>query len=177
VNPRRWLGRFVARRRRFAVAEHGSDHVPADGPVIVAAGHLAAGDGPLLGLFGRRRVHVVDPFTLRACLRVLADRQALGILTEGSRAGEQARFHRRAAYLALVSGAPVVPVTFLGTRERGGRLEIVYGAPYRTAATPWPRTKRLVESTSLDLGVHLLVAQDAAQDAAHGLTASPGGTP
>ena len=75
-----------------------------------------------------------------------------------------------------VSGAPVVPVTFFGCREpgagahalppRGGRVDIVYGAPYRTPAPdghPWPRTRKLVELTSLDLRVHMLVALDAAR--------------
>jgi 1-acyl-sn-glycerol-3-phosphate acyltransferase len=199
--PHRWFGRFVI-RRRFAVVEHGVDHVPAEGHVIFAANHIGVADGPLLGLFGPRPVHVltkqemfagrtgtflrrvgqipldrfqVDVRALKTCLRVLADGHAVGIFPEGTRgAGELARFHRGAAYLALVSGAPVVPVTFFGTREpgagtnalpprRGLPVEIVYGAPYRTDQRPWPRTKRLVEVTSLDLRVHMLVAIDSAR--------------
>jgi 1-acyl-sn-glycerol-3-phosphate acyltransferase len=198
--PHRWFGRFVI-RRRFAVVEHGTEHVPPEGPVIFAANHIGVADGPLLGLFGPRPVHVltkremftgrtgtflrrvgqipldrfhVDPRALKTCLRVLADGHAVGMFPEGTRgAGELARFHRGAAYLALVSGAPVVPVTFFGTREagagsharppRGGRVDIVYGAPYRTARRPWPRTKRQVDVTTLDLRVHMLVAIDAAR--------------
>ena len=57
--PHRWFGRFVI-RRRFAVVEHGTENVPADGPVILAANHIGVADGPLLGLFGPRRVHVPD---------------------------------------------------------------------------------------------------------------------
>ena len=34
--------------------------------------------------------------------------------------GELRRFHHGAAYLALVTGAPVVPVTMIGTRPPGG---------------------------------------------------------
>jgi 1-acyl-sn-glycerol-3-phosphate acyltransferase len=196
--PHRWFGRFVV-RRRFAVAEHGNENVPATGPVIFAANHIGVADGPLLGLFGPRPVHVAtkqemftdsflrrvgqiqldrfdaDPRAVKTCLRVLNDGHAVGIFPEGTPgAGELARFHRGAAYLALVSGAPVVPATFFGTREpgadtnalppRGGRVDIVYGRPYHVPHQPWPRTKRQVELTSLDLRVHMLVALDAARN-------------
>ena len=198
--PHRWFGRFVI-RRRFAVVEHGTEHVPATGPVILAANHIGVADGPLLGLFGPRPVHVLtkeemfhgrtgtflravgqipldrfhtDPGAVKTCLRVLADGHAVGMFPEGTRgAGEFARFHRGTAYLALASGATVVPVTFFGTREPGaggdalpprrGGVDVVYGAPYRTAAAPWPRTKRQVDATTLDLRVHMLVALDAAR--------------
>jgi 1-acyl-sn-glycerol-3-phosphate acyltransferase len=161
-------------RRRFCVVEHATEHVPADGPVILAANHIGVADGALLGLFGPRRVHVpADPRGVRTHLRVLADGHAIGVLPDGDRGGEVSRFHRGAAYLALVSGAPVVPVTFLRALEPGadtaaaaprkGRLDIVYGAPYRTTARPWPRSKKLVEVTSFDLRVHMLVALDAAR--------------
>lgn len=230
--PHRWLGRFVV-RRRFAVVEHGTENVPAAGPVILAANHIGIADGPLLGLFGPRPVHVLtkqemfagrtgtflrrvgqipldrfdtDVRAVKTCLRVLADGHAVGIFAEGTRgAGELARFHRGPAYLALTSGAPVVPVTFFGTREpgagsnalppRGGRVDMVYGTAYRVARQPWPRTKKQVELTTLDLRVHMLVALDAARsltglelpgplpteqrepDPATSVTPPPGGTP
>jgi 1-acyl-sn-glycerol-3-phosphate acyltransferase len=198
--PHRWFGRFVI-RRRFAVTEHGADRVPASGPVIFAANHIGIADGPLLALFGPRPVHVLtkqEMFTgrlgaflrvdgqipldrfqadlgaIKTCLRVLADGHAVGLFPEGTRGtGDLARFHRGAAYLALASGAPVVPVTFFGTRApgaganalppRGDGVDIVYGAPYRVTYTPWPRSRSLVELTSLDLRVHMLVALDAAR--------------
>ena len=172
-NPHRWFGRFMA-RRRFSVVEHGTEHVPADGPVILAANLIGMADGPLLGLFGPRRVHVpTDPGAVRTHLRVLSDGHAVGVLPDGDRGGEVSRFHRGAAYLALVSGAPVIPVTFLRAVDSGadtgapaprkGRLDIVYGAPYLTTPSPWPRTKKLVEVTSFDLRVHMMVALDAAR--------------
>ena len=61
---------------------------------------------------------------MKTCLRVLRDGGVVGIFPEGTRgAGEFDRFHRGAAYLALVTGAPVVPVVILGTREPGGGTE------------------------------------------------------
>ena len=67
-----------------------------------------------------------DPAAVKSCLRALRDGRAVGIYPEGSRgAGDLQRFHRGAAYLALVSGAPIVPVITLGSREPGGRSRLV----------------------------------------------------
>lgn len=181
-------------RRRFEVRVHGSEHVPTTGPVIFAANHVGVMDGPILAIFAPRPVHALtkvemfrgrtgrflrgagqipldrfnaDPAAVRTCLRVLRDGRAIGIFPEGSRgAGDLQRFHRGAAYLALVSGAPVVPVIFLGSREpgghtndlprRGGVVDMVVGQPVTHDALAWPRTREQVERTSLLLREHLL---------------------
>ena len=119
--------------------------------MILASNHVGVADGPLLAIFSPRPVHALtkqemfegrmgrflrdagqipldrfnsDPAAVKACLRVLRDGGAVGIFPEGSRgAGEFDRFHRGAAYLALVSGAPIVPVIQFGTREPGGRQQ------------------------------------------------------
>ncbi len=186
--------RFVV-RRRFTVTVHGAEHIPDDGrPVILASNHVGIADGPLLAIFGSRPVHALtkkemfegrlgrflltsgqvpldrfnsDPAAVKACLRVLRDGGAVGIFPEGSRgAGEFERFHRGAAYLGLVSGAPIVPVIQFGTREpgdgdsalpkKGGHVELVYGAPHTFDAVPWPRTKQLVEGASRTLREFML---------------------
>ena len=83
-----------------------------------------------------------DPRAVRTSLRVLRDGGAVGIFPEGTRGdGELHRFHHGAAYLALVSGAPVVPVILLGTRMPGGdigslppkgaTIDMVFGEPCR----------------------------------------------
>jgi len=173
-------------RRRYDVREHATGHVPPQGPVIVAANHTGVIDGPLLAIFGPRPVHALtkeemfhgplgpflrltgqvelDRFTtdlraVRTCLHVLEHGGAVGIFPEGNRgAGDLTRFRNGAAYLALVTGAPVVPLMMFGTRPAGGgkdalpsrrgRIDLVYGAPFRAARTPWPRTSRLVAATS-----------------------------
>ena len=177
--------RFVV-QRRFGVTLHGVEHVPATGPVILASNHVGVADGPLLAVYSPRLVHALtkqemfegtlgrfllrsgqvpldrfnsDPAAVKACLRVLRDGGVVGIFPEGSRgSGEFHRFHRGAAYLGLVSGAPIVPVIQFGTREpgdgssalpkKGGHVELVYGVPHAFDPVPWPRTKQAVEDAS-----------------------------
>jgi 1-acyl-sn-glycerol-3-phosphate acyltransferase len=199
-SPLRPLARAVV-RRRFAVRLHGLESVPRTGPVLFASNHIGVADGPLLAVFAPRPVHALtkvemfggrlgtflrasgqipldrfhaDPGAVKACLRVLRDGHAVGIFPEGRRGGgDLARFHRGTAYLALVSGAPVVPVTVLGTREpgahtsslppRGGVVDLTFGAPYTLPAAPWPRTKEQVERASVLLREHMLVQLDHAR--------------
>ncbi|MDN4175276.1 lysophospholipid acyltransferase family protein [Nocardioides sp. SOB77] len=192
----RWLV-----RRRYDVDVRGTANVPARGPVIFSANHIGVADGPLLAMFAPRPVHALtkiemfegrmgrfllgsgqvpvdrfrpDPRAVRVCLRVLRDDGAVGIFPEGRRGdGELDRFHRGAAYLALVSGAPVVPVTFFGTRApgahmeelppRGGRIAVCFGTPWQVPAAPFPRTREQVERSSLLLREHMLVQLDHAR--------------
>lgn len=180
-------------RRRLDVRLHGSEHLPATGPVILASNHIGFADGPLLAIFPPRPTHALtktemfrgplgwllvaagqipldrfttDPRAVKVCLRVLRDGGSVGIFPEGRRgAGEFGRFHRGAAYLALVSGAPVVPVIQLGTRRpgrgmndlppRGTVVDLYFGEPFRVEAVAWPRTREQVRSTSCSLRRHM----------------------
>ncbi len=183
----RWrpAGRAVL-RRRYDVRLHGVENVPRSGPLILAGNHVGVLDGPLMAIFSPLPVHAltkremfvgrtgrflhrtgqipldrfsVDPRAIRISLRVLRDGHAVGVFPEGTRGdGELHRFHHGAAYLALVSGAPLVPVIFIGTREpggginstppRGSRIDIVFGTPMEVEARPWPRTSGMVRETS-----------------------------
>lgn len=180
-------------RLRWRVEVDGAHHVPAQGPAILASNHVGLIDGPLLTVFAPRPVHALtkqemfsgrlgpvlratgqisldrfhaDPGAIKACLRVLRDGGVAGVFPEGTRGdGELHRFHHGAAYLALVTGAPVVPVTMLGTRPPGGGtnampdrregIHIVFGRPWTCAAQPWPRTREHVLATSALLWDHL----------------------
>jgi 1-acyl-sn-glycerol-3-phosphate acyltransferase len=188
-------------RRRYDVRLHQAEQVPADGPVIFASNHIGVIDGPMLAIYAPRPVHALtkqemfkglvgrllrmsgqirldrfhtDPDAVKTCLRALRDGRAVGIYPEGTRgAGDLARFHRGAAYLALVSGAPVVPVIMLGSREpgggsgslphRGATIDMVFGEPFRIDAVAWPRTREQVEKHSLLLREHMLVLLDQAR--------------
>jgi 1-acyl-sn-glycerol-3-phosphate acyltransferase len=100
------------------------------------------------------------------CLATLAEGRAVGIYPEGTRgAGELDVFHHGAAYLALVSGAPVVPVTMFGSRVAGGKnslpprgstITLFCGEPFQVAPVAWPRTKAMVTATSAELREHML---------------------
>ncbi|WP_067440070.1 lysophospholipid acyltransferase family protein [Nocardioides jensenii] len=193
------LARFLI-RRRFHVRVHNADLVPASGPVIVASNHVGVVDGPLLAIFGPRPVHALtkvemfegklggflrgagqiplnrfaaDPSAMKACLAVLRDGRAAGVFPEGTRGpGDFRRFHAGAAYLGLVSGAPIVPVSMIGTREPGAgsnalpprrsTVDIVYGQPYRFEQTPWPRTREQVRHSALLLREHMIARLDEA---------------
>ena len=193
------IGRFVI-RRRYRIAIHGTEGIPGEGPVIFACNHTGVIDGPLLAIFSPRAAHALtkvemfkgfmgwfltmvgqikldrfntDPAAVRASLRVLRDGGTVGIFPEGSRgAGDLELFHRGAAYLAMVTGAPIVPVIMLGTRvpgghtnslpPRGSRIEIRYGEPIRIDTSPWPRTKTSVGEASRLLRERMLADLDAA---------------
>ena len=173
---------------------HGSDRVPADGPVVLACNHVGWVDGPLLAICAPRPVHALskremfdgatgaflrgagqiplDRFARRPGRRdapacgCSADGGAVGVFPEGTRGPATFEiFHHGAAYLALVSGAPVVPVTMIGTRlpgggsgslpPRGSRIDVVVGEAWRTTQTPWPRTREHTLATSALLWQHL----------------------
>jgi len=175
--------------------------VPVSGPVIFVSNHIGVVDGPLLAIFAPRPVHALtkaemftgplggflraagqirldrfhpDPAAVRATLRVLRAGNAVAVFPEGRRGGgELDRFHRGAGYFALVTGAPVVPVVLLGTREpgghtdslpaRGGAVDIVFGPPTALPATPWPRTREQVGQASAFLREQMLVHLDRAR--------------
>lgn len=185
-------------RRRWPISVHGADLVPMSGGVILAANHVGIVDGPMLATYAPRPVHALtkremfdgrlggllratgqipldrwaaDPAAIRSSLRVVRDGGVVGIFPEGTRSsGGLDRFHHGAAYLALVTGAPVVPVTLFGTRgsgtsalpERGGAIDIVFGRAWQTTQQPWPRTREHVSATSVLLRGHMLSEQASA---------------
>lgn len=180
-------------RRRWDVRVHHAERFPTEGPAVVAANHIGFVDGPLMAIFAPRPVHALtkiemfagplgpflrasgqipldrdhtDPAAVRIALRALREGRAVGVFPEGTRGpGDLERFRGGAAYLALVTGAPVVPLTFLGSRDPGGssgslphkgaRIDIVVGEPYAVDAVPWPRTRENVSSTSAALRDHM----------------------
>lgn len=158
------LARLVSRAWRVRVT--GSHLVPTHGPVILAANHTAFLDVLVLSGHAPRPVRMlVDAATLqppfgaavlaaghlpygegpdRAALRLaqveLEAGGIVGIFPEGRRGdGAVRHVHHDVAYLAAVTGAPVVPVALLGTRPLGGavdalprlrdRIDVVFGEP------------------------------------------------
>ena len=176
-------------RRKYDVRIHGEHHVPRSGRVIIASNHVGLLDGPLLAAFAPRPVHAltkkemfegavgrfllafgqvplsrydVDLKAIKTCVRVLRAGGVVGIYPEGTRGdGEMRHMHTGAAYLALVTGAPVVPLVIFGTRHPGGhtdsipakgaRFDFVYGEPVYWEAQPWPRRQADVRRATTEL--------------------------
>ncbi len=185
----RLLKPFVRRRisRRWDVHVRGIGQVPEVGPVILVSNHVGWLDGPVTVVTSDRPVHALvkhesfeggagrllrlgaqiklhrgrtDAYALRTALRVLRAGQVLLVYPEGKRGDGLVReVFDGAAYLALATGSPVVPVAVLGTREPGAgiesrpsagqRVDVVYGSPLAVEAVPWPRDARTV-ATEMD---------------------------
>ncbi len=140
----RWVGRFMAKVLWRTEVRH-VDRMPRDGAVIVVANHIGIADGPLLhgviprgsyfligghmmdGVLGRIlraaqqiRVEGSGREALAQGLAVLKRGDVVGVFPEGTRGGGEAEsVHGGAAWLAVRSGAPVMPVAVLGTRLPG----------------------------------------------------------
>ena len=188
-------------RGYWRVRVHGSEHVPTTGPVILAANHIAMLDGPVVVALTRRltfamgknelfvgfggRILVLigqialnrkelDLKAIRRAVQVLRADRVLAVFPEGVRTGGEVAWAKGgAAYLAMVSGAPVVPVAILGTREPGqtrsqvprrrSPIHLVYGEPITVPHLPWPRRKWVVaewtEVIRQRLADHVVAAQ------------------
>lgn len=95
----------------------------------------------------QRGAHRAAQASLELALDVLADGRAFGIHPEGSRSRDGRIYRGRTgvAWLALATGAPVVPVAVLGTDRiqpigarvpRLGQITVRFGAPLRFPKPP-----------------------------------------
>lgn len=155
-------------RLLFGLRTRGTEHVPATGPVLLVANHVSHLDPPLIGsavprrltflakaelfevpLFGaliRRlgarplRREGSDAGALRAALRVLKGGGALLVFPEGTRGAEGRLGPAKpgAGMLAVVGGAPVIPVYIGGSGRawprgrrlpRPARVTVTFGPP------------------------------------------------
>ncbi|GIU99611.1 MAG: 1-acyl-sn-glycerol-3-phosphate acyltransferase [Actinomycetota bacterium] len=156
----------------------GAEHVPARGAAIVAMNHESALDIPVAAVACPRRITFMakrelfrGPFTswalerlggfrvererydlraVRIALEVLRRGEVLGMYPEGTRApGELLPFLPGSAWLALRTGAPLVPTAILGTeraadatRPRRVRVQVRFGEPIRVAPVREPGERR-----------------------------------
>ncbi|MGO1509419.1 MAG: lysophospholipid acyltransferase family protein [Actinomycetaceae bacterium] len=147
----RHVGRFLA-HVWWDTTVIGAENLPADGPVLVASNHTGIVDGPLLHGILPRGSHMlvkqefwdnpigflmtlsgqipVDRRAGRNALQVgkqlLSEGRVVGIFPEGTRGrGDASSVHAGVAWLAVQSGAPVVPVAILGTRPPGAPRNFV----------------------------------------------------
>jgi 1-acyl-sn-glycerol-3-phosphate acyltransferase len=181
-------------RSVFRVRVVGAEHVPLSGPVLLAGNHTGFLDGPLayamsprsatflakselfigplaraLGWLGQIPVHRGRPdrTALRSGLAVLRGGGALGVFPEGTRgSGGFDSTTDGLAYLALRSGAPVVPIAVTGTGAalpRGSTVpklrapvRIAFGQPVTVDPSGDPRARRTVRDAAEQLRLALL---------------------
>lgn len=188
---RRIVGPYI--RHRWDLNERGQGWVPETGPVILASNHIGWLDGPLLIATSPRPAHAMvksemfagvtgllmkfggqirldrnstDAGALRRAVQALRADQVVVVYPEATRGdGEFATIKGGVGYLALVTGAPVVPVAIFGTRsageangakpEKGARIDVIYGAPIQFAQHDWPRHKESVSEANALIHEHL----------------------
>lgn len=195
--PARW-----AATRYWDVSLTGTQNLPHRGPMILVANHVGMIDGPLLlslhpqpafalakvelfsGPLGKVLGHIgqisidrrrADLAGMTRAIHLLRNDGALVIFPEGKRTGGEVNYAGRgAAYLAMVAGAPVIPVALLGTRgpgqakghvpDSGSKIHIAYGKPMNIPPVGWPRTKLAVadwtERIRLTLVAHIAQLQE-----------------
>lgn len=144
----------------------GVEHIPRTGPVILASNHVSMLDVPLLGVVSPRPVVLMakrelfgDPFrrwfidwlggfpvrrdisdvrALEIAVAILEEGYCLGLYPEGTRSksGVPLPFLKGAAWLALRTGAVIVPCGIRGTESRTGlaklgrkRVRMSFGEP------------------------------------------------
>ncbi|MGH3022953.1 MAG: lysophospholipid acyltransferase family protein [Gaiellaceae bacterium] len=123
----------------------GREHVPSTGPVLLAANHESIWDPFVLGVLTTRPIRYMakaelwrypvlrtameafgtfpvergngDTAALSRAVRLLEEGEAIGVFPQGtSKQSHPRRYHRGVARLALLTGAPIVPVRLVGTR-------------------------------------------------------------
>jgi 1-acyl-sn-glycerol-3-phosphate acyltransferase len=133
-------------RRVYRVEVDGGEHIPAEGPAILAANHESLADPFFLGVATTRPVHymakaelwhnkllapIMDAFgtfpvergggdsnALRHGIKLLEEGALLGIFPQGtSRPHRNRPYMRGAARLALATGAPLVPICTVNTEK------------------------------------------------------------
>ena len=172
----------------------GVEHVPASGPVLLAGNHSGILDGPLVffvsprpaqlltksevfvggwarpcGWLGLIPVHRGQPdrAALQAGLACLSRGGALGVFPEGTRGtGELTQVADGLAYLALRSGAAVVPIAVHGTSAALPRgrfvprlrapVRVVFGPPVSLDPAGDPRARSTVRAAAEQLRLALV---------------------
>lgn len=202
-------------RLYFGLEAHGTEHVASHGPVLLVANHSSVLDPPVIGallhrqmsflakaelfripLFGGliRRLNArpvrrdgADANALRTVLRVLADERVLLTFPEGTRGEEGVLRPPKpgAGMLAVLSGAPVVPVYVSGSGQawpRGRRLPrpakiIVRFGPPLTFSRPEGGDRRsyyeMVSRAMMAAIAALQTEQDRAADEVRGTGCGP----
>ena len=157
----RWTVAMPLRFLFFRVKAEGLENIPSTGGAIVVANHLSNLDPGLVGVTISRKIRFMakqelfwpvvgfllklhgdfpvrrlerDTAAVRKAQQVLEDGYLLGMFPEGtrSRSGQMEKAHLGSAFIALRSGAPVIPAGITGTEKASSPLTIVFKRPQVT---------------------------------------------
>lgn len=181
-------------RRLLRMEVLGEEHVPRTGPAVLASNHRSFWDIPVhvvgtprpvmfmakrelfkgpvvrwtlrrLGGFEVRR-EIADVRAIDTALALLERGEMVVLYPEGtrSRTGEMLPFLKGAAWLALLTGAPIIPCGLMGTERRVGgkrpfrrRVRVAFGPPIAVEREPDAMARR---EKSEQLTERLLAAID-----------------
>lgn len=190
-------------RWRYDLTIHHEIRFPRIGPVLIAPNHLGLLDGPLLGATAPRMMHQLgkieafdglqgfllhragqiavdrsqyDVRAIRRAIQILREGRVLSVYPEGTRGpGDFRQVRGGVAYLAMVTGAPILPVALLGTRRpggnvehfppRGSRVHVVYGETFTVDRVSFPRRHVDVRAVADQIGDVLRAHVQAAVEA------------
>lgn len=179
------IGRWLLGKGYRVEVRH-AERVPRRGRLIVAANHRGVIDGPLLVSAAPRPVHlltrtelfqpqvertlavlgqipfdpsVADYGAIDQAVSLLSDEQAIAMFPEGGRdRGDFSRIHPWIAYLAAVTGAPIVPAAIRGTWSAGmardglpawrSQLMVTFGEPFDPAFAGDPHQRAVIGSVT-----------------------------
>jgi 1-acyl-sn-glycerol-3-phosphate acyltransferase len=207
---------FVVMRLLFRVEVRGREHVPVTGPVLFVSNHASLLDPPLIGgaaprplcfmakaelfripLFGRLiRALNARPLrregssagALRDALRTLRAGNSLLVFPEGTRgAGDEVRTGKPGAgMLAVVSGAPVVPVYVSGSDRalprgralpRPAKVVVRFGPVLTFAADPGDERRDRYQEATDQMMRAIARLRDESRGGADAPGAAPAGAP
>jgi 1-acyl-sn-glycerol-3-phosphate acyltransferase len=183
----------IGRHAVLKMRSYGTENIPAEGALIFAGNHSSWLDGPLVVLESPRIVHCLtkvelfggklgnfllrvgqipidrgrpDRTALHASLTELQSGGAIGMFPEGTRGtGELESVHDGVAWLAVRSGAKVLPVAVIGSAAalpKGAKfpkrvpVSVVFGKPFEITMPDNPRSRTALKGVSEDIRVRLV---------------------
>lgn len=143
----------------FRVGKRGKENVPKTGAYIMCANHTSNWDPPIIVACTNRKMHIMakaelfknkficwfaekcwvfpvkrggkDIESMKHSLKVLKDGEMLMLFPEGTRNGmsKNGKAQNGAAFMALRTGVPVIPVGIIGDMKPFHKVTLNYGKP------------------------------------------------